>query len=352
VVCDGPVADDNEDFDLNAFTTSLGFGADFTVSYYTNMSDANQAINAVPSPYNSSGETLIIRVEDTDAANDGFLGCRQLSELTLTVNANPVINQPMDFVVCDDADGSVDGVTEFNLTSINTEVTTDANVTVSYHSSQEDADNGIGAIPSPYSSSGETVFVRAEDNTTGCHNTTSFNLEVNVVPLADFDPQFDYEVCPNATVPVVIGIVPTNFAEADVTVNWFLDGSPIAGSGLTLDTVLVQGDYSAEITFNASGCVNTVTTFVLELENCIIPQGISPGVSPGQNDVFDLSSFDVVKLQIFNRNGTLVYSKNNYTDEWFGQTNDGEELPVGTYFYTMVYEGGNKQRSAWVYINR
>ena len=69
------------------------------------------------------------------------------------------------------------------------------------------------------------------------------------------------------------------------------------------------------------------------------------------NDRFDLSSYDVSKLEIFNRYGTLVYSKTSYTDEWFGQTNDGEELPVGTYFYTMQYENG-KQRSAWIYIQR
>jgi len=70
------------------------------------------------------------------------------------------------------------------------------------------------------------------------------------------------------------------------------------------------------------------------------------------NDVFDLSSHGVVRLEIYNRYGVLVYSKDNYVDEWHGQTNDGEELPVGTYFYTMVYEGGSKTRSAWVYLNR
>ncbi len=352
--CDGPVSNGSADFDLDALTTSLGFGSDFTVSYYTNTNDANQAINPVSSPYTSMGETLIIRVEDIDAANDGFLGCRQLSDAQLVVNPAPAVNQPVDFIVCDDADGSVDGVTAFDLVSINGEVSTDPNVTITYHNSQEDADMGNAPITSAnnYSSGGETVYARVVDNTTGCYNTTSFGLVVNIVPLATFDPQYVYEVCPDATVPIVIGILPSNFTEADVTVNWFLDNSPIAGSGLTLETVLVEGDYSAEITFNASGCVNTVTTFVMELPNCIIPQGISPGVSPGQNDVFDLSSFDVVKLEIFNRNGTLVYSKRNYTNEWVGQTNDGEELPVGTYFYTMVYEGGAKQRSAWVYINR
>jgi gliding motility-associated-like protein len=86
------------------------------------------------------------------------------------------------------------------------------------------------------------------------------------------------------------------------------------------------------------------------LENCVIPEGISPN-GDGKNDTFDLSSYDVSKLEIFNRNGTRVYQKRNYTNEWFGQSDDGEDLPVGTYFYTMEYQNG-KQRAAWVYIQR
>lgn len=352
-VCDGPGSDGVEEFDLDALTASLGLGDDFVVSYYTSTDNANQAIDAVASPYTTSGETLIMRIEDVNASNDGFLGCRQLSEVELVVNPRPTANQPADFVVCDDTDGAVDGSTQFDLTSIDDEVSTSTDVTITYHSSQDDADNNAAALASPYTSSGETVYVRVEDNITGCYETTSFNLEVNLIPLATFDSQFEYEVCPNATVPVTIGIVPDNFTAADVSVTWLLDGAVIAGAnGLTLDTVLVSGEYSAEMMFNNSGCTNTVTTTVVELESCIFPEGISPGVSPGQNDRFDLSSFNVVKLEIFNRNGTLVYSKNNYVDEWEGQTNDGEELPVGTYFYTVIYEGGAKQKSAWVYINR
>jgi hypothetical protein len=48
----------------------------------------------------------------------------------------------------------------------------------------------------------------------------------------------------------------------------------------------------------------------------------------------------------------LVYSKSDYTNEWEGHTNKGEELPVGTYFYIMIYEDGAKKRSSWVYLNR
>jgi gliding motility-associated-like protein len=352
-VCDGPGSDGSEDFDLDALTTSLGYGADFTVSYYTNTTDANQAMNPLSSPYNSSGELLIIRIEDANAAADGFLGCRQLSEVELVVNARPDATQPADFIVCDDADGTVDGITQFDLTSIDPDVSTNPDVTISYHASQDNADTNANALVSPYSSSGEIIYVRVEDNNTGCFETTIFSLVVNIVPLASFDDQFEYEVCPNATVPITIGIIPDNFTEADVTVTWLLDGAVIAGAnGLTIDTVLEQGDYSAEIMFNTTGCTNTITVEVEELESCVFPQGISPGEMDGLNDRFDLSSFNVTKLQIFNRNGTLVYSKTDYTDEWIGQTNDGEELPVGTYFYTVEYEGGAKRKSAWVYISR
>ena len=136
-------------------------------------------------------------------------------------------------------------------------------------------------------------------------------------------------------------------------VQWVLDGNDVSGANGISYEAFEGGDYSAIITFNATGCSNTISNIIVtEIENCAIPQGISPGVSAGFNDTLDLRYFNVTKLEIFNRNGTLVYSKNNYSNEWAGQTDDGEELPVGTYFYTMVYEGGTKSKSGWIYINR
>ena len=360
-VCDGPESNGSESFDLDALTTSLGYGPDFTVTYYTSTADANQAINAVSSPYDSSGEILVIRVEDTDAFNNGFLGCRQLSEVELVVLAIPVINQPADFVVCDDIDGNVDGITDFDLTSIDGEITTDTDVAITYHASQADADAGTAPIASPYSSGDATVYVRAENALTGCFVTTSFNLVVNVVPLGSIDTNLFYYdtdtneflLCPAAESGVVLTIIPQGFNTSDVTVQWVLDGNDVSGANGISYEAFEGGDYSAIITFNATGCSNTISNIIVtEIENCAIPQGISPGVSAGFNDTLDLRYFNVTKLEIFNRNGTLVYSKNNYSNEWAGQTDDGEELPVGTYFYTMVYEGGTKSKSGWIYINR
>ena len=355
-VCDGPEADGTEEFNLNDYTTSLGLGTDFTVRYFLSIQDAGQQIGELSSPHPSSGQTLTLRIEDTDAFNNGFVNCAKFPELELIVNPRPIVTQPMDFIVCDDLDGDVDGITDFDLTSLDGEISTDPAVVITYHTSPDGAENGADPIvdSTAYSSSGETIYARATNTDTNCYETTNFDLVVNIVPLATFDPVYDYEVCPNATVPVEIGLIPTNFTADQVSIEWYLDDVLIAGeSGLVLPSVLVQGDYRALIEFNDSGCVNdTVATTVIELDSCVIPQGISPDSSPGLNDTFDLSSYDVTKLEIFNRNGTLVYSKTNYTNEWIGQTNNGEELPVGTYFYTMEYEGGTKKRSAWIYINR
>jgi len=82
----------------------------------------------------------------------------------------------------------------------------------------------------------------------------------------------------------------------------------------------------------------------------VFPQGISPN-NDGLNDSFDLSDYEVSSLEIFNRNSILVYSKRNYTNEWQGQSNEGNELPVGTYFYIMRYRDGI-ERSSWIYLNK
>tara|TARA_R110002033_G_scaffold167219_1_gene206254 strand:- start:2035 stop:4542 length:2508 start_codon:yes stop_codon:yes gene_type:complete len=90
VTCEDILPDGSVNYDLDAMTSSLGYGDGFTVSYYGNLVDANQAENALVSPYNSFGETLIIRVEDNDAAVNGFLGCRQLALLDLIVDCEDI----------------------------------------------------------------------------------------------------------------------------------------------------------------------------------------------------------------------------------------------------------------------
>ncbi|MFY0484124.1 gliding motility-associated C-terminal domain-containing protein, partial [Flavobacterium sp. PLA-1-15] len=70
-----------------------------------------------------------------------------------------------------------------------------------------------------------------------------------------------------------------------------------------------------------------------------------------KNDSFDLTGYNVREISIFNRYGTEVYSFKNYVDQWYGQTNAGDELPDGTYFYVFQTVEGEK-KTGWIYINR
>src|SRR5690606_1551213 len=83
---------------------------------------------------------------------------------------------------------------------------------------------------------------------------------------------------------------------------------------------------------------------------CLIPRGISPN-EDGMNDNFDLRGFGVTKLSIFNRYGKEVYSKTDYTNEWYGLDEHGKELPTGTYYYSLELNDGTS-KTGWVYINR
>lgn len=458
-LCDGPEADGTEIFDLNQLTTDIGLGADFAVRYYTNIADAQAAMNEVTGPYTSSGETLIIRIEDVDkvANNDTSGNCVEITEVNLVVLATPSIGMPMnletcsalssaeftltdndtavlnglnaaDYTVtyhssetdaengasplasphngtdgeiihvrleeiatgcyniasfsleisaptqtatsqnieeCDDNDGLLDDMADFDLaahTTIVLDGQDPSSYNVTYHTSQADADNNTGALPTVYSTASTVIYVRVEDAIlANCYVTTTFNLVVLDEATATIETNvFYYDevtseflLCPETETGANLTIVPNNFTTSEVSVQWLVDDVEIAGATELTYEAVSQGDYSAVITLNATGCSFTISDITVnELENCVIPQGISPGVSAGLNDTFDLRYYDVTRLEIFNRNGTLVYSKDNYTNEWVGQTDDGEELPVGTYFYTMVYEGGTKTRSAWVYINR
>ncbi|WP_395052281.1 fibronectin type III domain-containing protein [Flavobacterium sp.] len=131
----------------------------------------------------------------------------------------------------------------------------------------------------------------------------------------------------------------------NVTYSWTF-GTSILGSSQT-QTVTQAGNYSVKVTSN--GC-DAIANFIVDGISCSIQKGISPN-NDQLNDSFDLSGLNVKMLSIFNRYGTKVYSKSNYINEWFGQSNKNEELPDGTYYY-VIESDDIQTKSGWIYINR
>ncbi|MDG4717035.1 choice-of-anchor J domain-containing protein [Winogradskyella marincola] len=115
-------------------------------------------------------------------------------------------------------------------------------------------------------------------------------------------------------------------------------------SGLSVPTIF-------NVTVQFGGC-SVTQSFTAERSACRdIPKGISPDGN-GKNDTFDLTGFGVTEIYMYNRYGTEVYTfKGTYTNQWYGQSNKGDELPDGTYFYSIRKEDGSSV-TGWVYINR
>ena len=108
-------------------------------------------------------------------------------------------------------------------------------------------------------------------------------------------------------------------------------------------------NYSLTITSTATAC-ETTSSILIESVFCNIQKGISPDGN-GSNDYFDLRLMDVKKLEIFDRYGIKVYNQINYTDQWKGQSDKGNELPSATYYYVMEFNN-SKSKTGWIYLIR
>jgi gliding motility-associated-like protein len=153
-------------------------------------------------------------------------------------------------------------------------------------------------------------------------------------------------------------------SEDGVTFTWFLNGNLIEGeTSNSIDITLpamasnLSEVYSVVITKGA--CTGTEEVEVTAL-NCTISEGLSPDGSPGFNDNLDLTFLSnrtgIENLQVFNRHGRVVYELNNYVNQWVGQSDNGDKLPTGTYFYVINFSGEDPifgtQKTGWIYLNR
>lgn len=100
-------------------------------------------------------------------------------------------------------------------------------------------------------------------------------------------------------------------------------------------TVSEQSLYVLSIT----GCNTYYDSVLVMKEHCdiMIPNIITPN-NDGLNDYFyiqGLDNYPATKLTIYDRNGTLLFSTNDYQNNW-----GGDNLPNGTYFYIIRFYDG------------
>ncbi|WP_111660944.1 choice-of-anchor L domain-containing protein, partial [Olleya aquimaris] len=194
----------------------VGTQTDVIVIYYETEQDAIDGTNPITNPTNyiSSGATTIyFRVESI------ITGCYKVNTFDLELAPKPVLVQADDVIGCDNDN---DGIAEYDLT-VNEAVISggQSGLVFSYYNSIDDANTSTNAITgvTTYDSPGaETIYVRVENATTGCFETTTFDLVFGISPETTFDSSIVYEVCPNATVPITISAEAVNYTTSEVSI--------------------------------------------------------------------------------------------------------------------------------------
>jgi gliding motility-associated-like protein len=261
-------------------------------------------------------------------------------DVTVTVERDPEVLLTGPLEVCDE---DFDGFADFDLT----EGTVDQPViTVSYYETITDAEAGTNMLADPtvYTSAGGTVYVRAQDDATGCYATGEFEISV----FMQIDPAnigLEGE-CIADEYTITVSPLNSGYDPATVTYEWSGGASTTDDGSQFIATN--DGEYTVTIT-TADSC-SSMQTFTVINAMCSFPQGISPN-GDGLNDTWDLRAFKVEELEIFNSHGRSIYQKIKYTNEWVGQTNDNDNLPIGTYFYVLRLENG-EAKNGWIYLNK
>ncbi|MDI9258020.1 T9SS type B sorting domain-containing protein [Flavobacterium sedimenticola] len=170
------------------------------------------------------------------------------------------------------------------------------------------------------------------------------SVTVNVNSLPEFTVQ---QECLNQDYVVTVLPLANSFNPLSASFAWTGPNNFTANQN---PIVITQGDtgvYQVTVT-DENGCSVAQSTEIIRTI-CFIPNVITPN-NDMLNDSFDLTGFDVDRLEIYNRWGRKVYEKDNYTNEWHGQNRQGERLPDSTYYYILNFRSG-ENKAGWIFLS-
>jgi len=195
-----------------------------------------------------------------------------------------------------------------------------------------------------------TSYVWVKTTTGNCTSKAdSVHIYVDT-QIPNADAGVDVEICRYDTVQLT--------ASGGILYKWILGDNiindsvaitkvhPVATTLYKVEVTNVVCKDTALVTVNVDKCLTELPTK--------IPQIITPN-NDGKNDflvIDDIDYFPKSKLTIYNRWSNVVYSTENYLNEWNGKTNNGNDLPDGTYFIVLDLGNGHEVYTGYVMIQR
>jgi gliding motility-associated-like protein len=296
-------------FDLTTLNqTVLGtqIGAEFSVSYFNTIADANTNTNAITSTLFS---TVYVRVSNSLAPN-----CFDIKPVTIIVNKIPE-PQPVDGIVCiNSATGNL--LNSYMLTS---------GLSSNTHSFQWFNKEGIvvGASANYEVTSAGTYSVIATSTITGCSSTATFaTVHVSEPAIVTYSVSEDF--VNNQTLTIIAAGFGGDY-EYQIDEGEFQD-SPIFNN--------VTSGFHSVVVRDKNGCgVTTTEAIVVNYPKYFTPNG------DGYNDtwnIYDLSQQEDAVIFIMDRFGKILKEIKPSGIGWDGTFN-GRMMPSDDYWFTINY---------------
>jgi gliding motility-associated-like protein len=176
--------------------------------------------------------------------------------------------------------------------------------------------------------------------------TVQDSIKVTVAPLPIVDAGSDAVINPGS--PFTLGGSPTG------PVNSSYIWTPLSNFYYEEDSINENPEIevnSSEIyvvfVTDSNGCLNSDTIKVDIIPDLVVPSAFSPN-NDGINDSWIIEipqQYTNVSVRVYNRWGSLVYDRaSSGGDNWTGNGNNSNPIPVGTYYFVIEYDGLGGQK--------
>ncbi|MBK9254763.1 MAG: gliding motility-associated C-terminal domain-containing protein [Saprospiraceae bacterium] len=196
------------------------------------------------------------------------------------------------------------------------------------------------------------TYCNTYKNIFGCDSTVCIRLDVNPMPSLNKTDSI-INAFSGSTVQL---FVPENFVEYEwspsIDLSCMNCPDPIT-------TISIPMEYIVKVT-DLNGCTAEKKFIILIPDNCLLdgnfqlPNGFSPN-GDQVNDIYTIpvgESCGPIRLTVFNRWGNIVFFREVYDNTWDGRSDNGGELPQGTYFVLAEWLSENFKKTTFVDLRR
>ncbi|MES2377279.1 MAG: gliding motility-associated C-terminal domain-containing protein [Bacteroidota bacterium] len=206
---------------------------------------------------------------------------------------------------------------------------------------------GLSAANTATPTATPLITTRYKVTVTNGNCTDTASVTVTVIPQPAVDAGTDKTILKGDKVQLAGKVTGSNVSYSWVPVT-YLDNPAILNPTATPTENIT---YTLTAT-SALGCfIETDKVTINVYEKLVVPNTFTPN-NDGLNDTWNIAALNTYTnslLQIYNRNGTLIFNSIGYGKQWDGSYN-GKMVPFGTYYYTIDLKNGTPIMSGWVAI--